>query len=278
MWAYDWMTLSVVSFQRNVRPIRLRCENTTEWHSPWSLLPRSVEKRPIRLRCKNTTEWHSPWSLLPTEWHSPWSLLPRSVEKRPMRLRCEHTTEWHSPWSLCVCACVCVCACGSIRLRCEHETKWHCKCKRPYISFSVISSCILRIPFCKKRQLLRLSFTSVILFSILRILFCKERQLLRHFIQLRRFIQLRDFIQCHFIQYIEQPHSFWEFFCYRVAKMHRITGHVPQKNPIISDSFAERDLQLKASYRSSPPCNTGSASSSWEDSLLQQRQLFCHFI
>jgi len=49
---------------------------------------------------------------------------------------------------------------------------------------------------------------------------------------------------------------------YRVTKMHRMPcvytsfsakePYIPQKSPVIGGSFAERDLQLKVSYASSP--------------------------
>jgi len=35
-----------------------------------------------------------------------------------------------------------------------------------------------------------------------------------------------------------------------------LISHFPQNSPIKSGSFAERDLQLKASYISSPPCTS----------------------
>jgi len=49
---------------------------------------------------------------------------------------------------------------------------------------------------------------------------------------------------------------------YRVAKTHMVgclifSDYFPQKSPIISGSFADRVLQLNASYASSPHCMRG---------------------
>jgi len=49
-------------------------------------------------------------------------------------------------------------------------------------------------------------------------------------------------------------HRFFLSLDYRLAKTHIFIVNFPQKSPKINGSFAEDDLQLKASYESSPPC------------------------
>jgi len=58
--------------------------------------------------------------------------------------------------------------------------------------------------------------------------------------------------------YQGKPNTCVPFACVAWCTGCRIfIGHFPQKNPIISGSFSERDLQLKASHASSPPCMCG---------------------
>jgi len=42
----------------------------------------------------------------------------------------------------------------------------------------------------------------------------------------------------------------------RCVRCRVFLGYVSQKSPTMGGSFAKRDLQLKASYASSPPCST----------------------
>ena len=64
------------------------------------------------------------------------------------------------------------------------------------------------------------------------------------------------YMQYIYIQIYSELYTWLAVRAYRWQRCtgcHIFTGHFPQKSPRIRGSFAQRDLQLKASYASSPP-------------------------
>ena len=73
------------------------------------------------------------------------------------------------------------------------------------------------------------------------------------FITSKRATCLLEVLSClrkEILRFMGFAHTGWQ----RCIEYLIFKGHFAQKSPMISGSFAERDLQLEASYASSPPC------------------------
>ena len=94
-------------------------------------------------------------------------------------------------------------------------------------------TCLTHISICPSTG----SLTDLAQVSDMRVIYARH---------VRRAIDLKVRVRCRMFT----CHTEWR----RVIGCLIFIGHFPQESPVSSGSFAENNLQLKASYGSSPPC------------------------